>query len=148
MPPCQSRCHASLRSHLNYVESLGFVGLSDGRVKTSGYWAGNCFDITYIGHYDSVLLPSLRWKSALSTITLFGRGDYELTRRVIASFSYNLFNHDDIQTLARLLCQQYPACRQWYDGEPSDYKLRWNNDKERDLVYSYSREWENFLHPR
>lgn len=145
MPPCQSRCHASLRSHLNFVEPLGFVGLSDGTVKTSGIWAGNCSDITYIGHYDSVFLPMLSWKSAFSTMTLFGKGDYDLTRRVIASFSYDLFNHDDIQTLARLLCQQYPACRLWYDGEPSDYKLRWNNDKERDLVYSYSREWENFF---
>lgn len=145
MPPCQSRCHASLRSHLNYVEPLGFVGLSDGTAKASGYWAGKCSDITYIGHYDSVFLPSLNWKSAFSTITLFGKGDYELTRRVIASFSYNVFNHDEIKFVARLLCQQYPACRLWYDGEPSDYKLRWNNDKERDLVYAYSREWENFF---
>ena len=143
--PCQSRCYASLRSHLNYVKPLGPVGFSDGTVKASGYWAGNCSDITLLGHYDSVFLPYLNWKSALSTITLFGKGDYDLTRRVIASFSYNLFHHDDIETLARLLCQQYPACRRWYDGEPSDCKLHWDNGEEGDLVYSYSREWANFF---
>ena len=114
VPPPGKRIQASTDSQLHGCRPYGAVSVSEDCVKAEGYCVGTCSSFVYLGSATNVSDT----QSCFKTVAGLGRGDLELTMRIVAAMWYA--NTPESQT--RLISQQ--LCSMYHSSSADNWDMR------------------------
>ncbi|MDI1490024.1 MAG: hypothetical protein OHK93_001223 [Ramalina farinacea] len=102
-PPFRKRTQASKSSVLHAPRPYGAVEVGEDCVKVEGYCVGKCASFVYLGSATKVS----DIQSCFMTVICLGRGDLDLTMRIVAAMWHTNAFESDIRSMSKIICSRY-----------------------------------------
>lgn len=103
VPPFRERTTARMRSEVHNCRPYGSIGVSEDCIKVPGYCVGTCSSFVLLGSAANVS----DLQECVMTLACLGRGDLELTMRIVAAMWYTNGPESLIQPISELICSEY-----------------------------------------
>ena len=124
VPPSRKRSTASSLSGLHNCGPYGAVNVGEDCVKVPGYCVGTCSSFVHLGSATKASDVHSCWM----TVAGLGRGDLDLTMRIVAAMWFNPPFEMDLWSISNILCSEYLLSSAHIKSKSSLHDLRQSFD--------------------